>query len=406
MIPSRSLALLLLAAGPEPCGAEEAGGLSGPASVGSQLRQDEENRRPHDTLLDPARLKDSLEEDFGLNLGLDYNALWNHLSDSPADRDAVSGAVRFYGEWKPFHRDPETTGRLVFKVENRHRLGTDLAVSPLLPAAGVAGLSGPTFSDAGNILTNFYWTQSFCDNRYAVIFGIVDTTDYVDVYGLVNPWTDFGNLSFSTNPAIPAPSQGLGAAAYCRLTPNWYLLGGIADANGDPGDPGDAFGSFFEDGELFKHVEFGWIESFDSRFTDNIHVTVWQVDERSAAGVNDGWGVTFSASRLVGDRWLPFFRAGWADDGGALLERSVSAGIGCKINERGDYLAFGASWGRPDPATTGGSHRNQYTFETFYRWQVLPQFQIAPGFQWIVDPAYAPSESGLAVFSLRSRIVF
>ena len=42
--------------------------------------------------------------------------------------------------------------------------------------------------------------------------GIVDVTDYVDTYGLVNHWTNFSNLAFSTDPTIPVPHQGLGAA--------------------------------------------------------------------------------------------------------------------------------------------------------------------------------------------------
>ena len=61
----------------------------------------------------------------------------------------------------------------------------------------------------------------------------------MDVYGLANEWTDFSNLAFSTDPTIPAPDQGLGAAALVRITPNYYLLGGLADANGDPSDPGN-----------------------------------------------------------------------------------------------------------------------------------------------------------------------
>ena len=50
--------------------------------------------------------------------------------------------------------------------------------------------------------------QHLLDNRLAFVGGIVDVTDYLDVYGLVNPWTDFNNYAFTTNPTIPAPDQG------------------------------------------------------------------------------------------------------------------------------------------------------------------------------------------------------
>lgn len=62
------------------------------------------------------------------------------------------------------------------------------------------------FSDIGWALTNLYWEQHLWGNRVALVGGVVDSTDYVDVYGLVNPWADFSNLAFSTDPTIPAPN--------------------------------------------------------------------------------------------------------------------------------------------------------------------------------------------------------
>jgi len=78
------------------------------------------------------------------------------------------------------------------------------------------------------------------------------------------------------------------------VTPSLYVIGGVADANGDPGDPGGSFQSFFGDRESFKHIEFGWIGSYESRYSDNIHVGAWHVDGRDDAGVESGWGVTAS----------------------------------------------------------------------------------------------------------------
>jgi porin len=47
--------------------------------------------------------------------------------------------------------------------------------------------------------------------RISIVAGMVDVTDYIDVYGMTNPWTQFQNLVFLTNPTIPAPNQGQGA---------------------------------------------------------------------------------------------------------------------------------------------------------------------------------------------------
>ena len=173
-------------------------------------------------------------------------------------------------------------------MENRHRLGTDIAPKELGFEAGYAGLTAVTFSDAGWMLTNLYWSQRLMDKRLGFVAGIVDVTDYTDVYGLVNIWTDFNNYAFTTNPSIPAPDQGLGAAARFMATDNLYVIGSIADANGHPPEPGEVFDSFFNDREYFTHLEVGWISEWAKRYNDNIHVTFWHADEQEQVRVDDG----------------------------------------------------------------------------------------------------------------------
>lgn len=381
--------------------------VGGPSSVSSQLGTDEQARQAPGAIPTAAPLqpleqaRQVLQRDFGLTLGADYNALYQHATESLGENDAAGNVLRLYGHWTLFNRGAPDAGALVFKGEYRGKLGTSISPQLLGPTAGYAGLTAPTFSDAGGILTNLYWTQAFANNRFAFNAGVVDVTDYLDVFGLVNVWTDFNNLSFSTNPTIPAPSQGLGAAVRWMFTPNTYFIGGLADANGDPHRPGDFFKSFFDDHEFFYHAEFGWIESWDKRYSDNVHVSLWGQDPREAIGVGRGKGVAFSASRTVNDRWLPFFRAGYSDGGGALVDRSVGAGVGYRINERNDYVGVGAAWARAP-----GSDENQYTFEAYYRLQLLRQVQLVPDVQFIVNPANDPSTSSLWVVGLRLRAAF
>jgi porin len=90
---------------------------------------------------------------------------------------------------------------------------------------------------------------------------------------------------------------------------------------------------------------------------------------------------------------MPFFRAGYSDGGGAILERSISTGVGYRLNLRNDYIGFGANWGRPPADPTGGKADDQYTFEAYYRLHVLPQVAITPYVQSIVNPALDPSEA-------------
>lgn len=380
--------------------------LSGPSSVPGQM---DEDQKAHERAEREARLKerkDRLRKRYGLTLGGDYNALYQALSDSDGENDAASGVIRLYGTWTPVREEGKPSGTLVFKVENRHRLGTTIPNQVLLPINGVAGISGATYSDAGTLLTNFYWTQAFFDNKFAFNLGVVDVTDYTDIFGLVNVWTDFNNQQFSTSLTSPLPNQSLGGVVRYMFTPNYYLLAGMADANGDPHHPEDYFDSF-GDHEYFKHVEFGWIQSWNQRYTDKVHVLYWQQDERTAVGIPSGEGATLSVSRTLNDRWQGFVRGGYADGGGTLLARFASVGAGYSIQGGNNYLGFGAGWGRaPGEDGKGAGSRDQYTFEAYYRWQPDPALQITPGIQLILDPALDPNRNSMFVAGLRMRLSF
>jgi len=384
--------------------------FGGPSSIVGQLEAD---RKTGASLLDVDRaarpirdLTDRLNRDYGVRLGLDYNALYQHASESLDKQNAAGGVLRFYGTAQVFDQASGHPGAIEFKVENRHRLGTDISPSALAGQIGYAGLTAVPFSDAGTILTNLYWHQALYENRLAYILGIVDVTDYVGVYGLVNPWTDFINLAFSTDPTIPAPDQGLGAGVRWTPARNYYFLAGLAGANSDPHDPAGSIDSFFEDGEYFTHVEAGWYGEWESRFEDNIHLTLWQADERTEAGIPDGWGAAFSLSKKLDEWWLPFVRIGYADGGGALLERSVSAGFARYSSNKKGVLGLGLNWGQPNRETFGTVASDQYTLEAYYRLQIVDNLAVTPDIQLIKNPALNADDDLIWVVGLRARLAF
>ena len=162
--------------------------LGGPTSVGAQLRADSE-QRPNGLLAPLRNLNENLRDTTGLSLGIDYTALWQGATASLGEHSAAGGVFRIYGDWTMLGRGTANTGALVFKVENRHRLGTDVSPQALAGELGYAGITATTYSDAGWLLTNFQWKQHLLDGRLAIVAGIVDTTGYVDTYALVSPWT-------------------------------------------------------------------------------------------------------------------------------------------------------------------------------------------------------------------------
>jgi len=387
--------------------------FGGASSAGAQLNADEQAKPPtvsltpmekYDRWLRKTRA--DLEELIGLTLGGDYNAVVQGATESLGDDWAGSGVFRVYGHWAWPGEPRRNPGSLTFKFENRHRY-TDVAPQQLGGQIGYTSLTAASWSDAGWLLSNFYWYQQLLDNRLAFVAGVVDATDYVDVYGLINPWTDYMNSVFLNSPTMAIPSQGLGAAVRGSLTPNLYVLAGFANANGRPTAPLDDFDTFFTKGEFFKHIEMGWISSWETRQQDNIHLTLWQTSARSDAGIPSGWGGTFSASHLFADRWLPFVRVGWSDGGGGVpLETAVAAGAGYYLRDQTDLLAFGFSWGQPSSETYGSGLRDEHTIELLYRVHLLNRFSVTPDVQVLIDPALNPDADVVAVFGLRVRLVF
>jgi porin len=200
------------------------------------------------------------------------------------------------------------------------------------------------------------------------------------------------------------PNEGIGLAAGGMITDKFFAIGGFTDSNSDPTDPGDGFDSFFDVREYFKHIEFGWTPSKDQIYLDNVHISFWHTDEREAALTPDGWGANFSFTRYLGKKWLPFIRAGYADDGGSLLEKSVSAGFGYQRAQGKNLLGVGLNWGRPNESSFEPGLDDQYTVELFYRWNISREITLTPDIQYLKDPALNPDESSIWVFGIRARL--
>lgn len=385
--------------------------FGGPDSVGNTILSD---RQQVDALFELESLqpyfawKDRLAEDTGLSFGIDYTAVGLYASSSLSDKDSSGGIARLFGSWDIVGRGTPDSGALVFKVERRDGYSGIPPSGFALAGTGYVGLYEAPFSDQGWRLTNLYWRQRLNDGQATITAGFLDATDYVDAFALASPWTGFNNFAFSTGSAtIGLPNDAtLGVAAGTMLGENLYLIGGLTDANADPTKPSEGFDSFFSDAKYFKSVELGWTTSQERLIFDNIHVTGWHTDGSETFGVNDGWGVAGSASWYVGDRWLPFLRGGYAEDGGTLLQKSVSAGFGYQpVPGVGrDLLGFGVNWGEPNEDTFGPGLGDQFAAEAFARYNLGENFAVTPSLQWIKNPALNPDSDDLAVIGLRLRL--
>ncbi len=122
------------------------------------------------------------------------------------------------------------------------------------------------------------------------------------------------------------------------------------------------------------------------------------------AGAIQGWGIAFSHVRQLGERWTGFLRGGIADDGGSLLEKSVSLGFLYQPASKGDQLGVALNWGEPNESSFGPRLDDQLTVEAFYRLQITPELALTPKFEFIKDPALNSENDSLWVIGIRTRL--
>ena len=318
-------------------------GFGGPDAVENQMAKDSESWDDW---------KKNLKEDHGFAFSVDYTSVLLTASETFSDDTGAGGIARIYGAWDLWD---EGAGALVWKFEHRHRYGDTSPFDFSMGQMGYVGLQEPPFNDSEFRTQNLYWRHRLNGGRSTLIAGILDATDYVDAFALASPWLHFMNFAFSTgSAAIGLPNDGAVGIAYgSMVTDNMYMIAGITDTNGDPGDPFEGFDNFFSDNEYFTSFEIGWTSSHQRIIFDNTHVTVWHKDRQVAAGVNSGWGAAFSYSRYLNDNFMPFVRGGYADDGGSLLQKSLSVGMGYQTEAFSGLLGVGLNWGEPNEDTFG-----------------------------------------------------
>jgi porin len=388
--------------------AQKKGGFGSPDQVDRQLENDEAEKQSLFELgfLQPYfDFKSNLKERTGLGFGLDYSAGYFGASKSLGEKHAGAGMVRLYGSWDLIGKGAENTGAFIFKIEQRHKYGS-VSLKDFGFQMGYVGMELPPFSDEGFRMTNFYWRQRFAGGRVSLVLGLLDVTDYADVYAMASPWMHFTNFAFSTgSQTMFVPNDvNLGIAVGGYITDNLYLIAGINDANSDPTRPFKSFETFFSEGQYFKSVEIGWVSSRSRHFFDNIHLLYWHSDGSEFQAALPGWGLNFSGTWFVQDKWMPFLRGGYAEDGGSLLQKSVTAGLGWYQAANSHLLGAAMGWGEVNETTWGEGLSDQLTMELFYRIQLSSRLAITPDLQFLINPALYPESTSIFLWGLRGRL--
>ena len=387
---------------------EKGKGFGGPDQVEKQLAEDAEEKQPFfelGFLNSYFDFKDNLKESSGLSFSVDYTSVFLGANESLDKKNASSGMVRLFGSWDLVNRGEKNSGAFIFKVEHRHKY-SDIAPKGFGFNLGYVGMIEPPFSDDKLRWTNLYWRQRLLDGKLSFVVGLLDATDYVDVYALASPWMHFMNFAFSTgSETVYIPNDAaLGIAVAGMLTDNIYIIANISDAGSDTTDPLKNFETFFSNSDYFKSAEVGWVTSKDRFFFDNIHLTYWHSDGSDVTSSLPGWGIAFSATHYFEDKWLPFIRGGYVEDGGTLLQKSLTAGVGYQPVQGGNLLGAAIGWGEVNETSWMAGLDDQITMELFYRVQLSTRIALTPDVQYLINPALNPDASSIFIWGIRARL--
>jgi porin len=380
----------------------------GPSDITDELEMDD---RVKDTLLGVPIQKTPLAAWFsakktlyrktGLQFGLNYTGLYQKASHSLDDQDqAAGGRLQIEGTWTAIGRDTPNRGILGFRLQDRHRIGTDLPPSGLGPAIGSVWTTGFGFNEFDFSLTDLWWEQQLLQGNLCFRFGKYLPFNIFDPFSLKSPLMGFQNAAFTGTPAFALPEFGLGAAGKLRFAANVELILGINDANGKPTSCG--FDTFFDDREYFAACELRWSPKFQSG-SGKFHITTWHTDAREQAQTPNGWGAAFSGECKTG-RWTPFLRYNYSDGGATILDHLIAGGIGIGdlFGQNSDLISLGLSWGKPHNKKLDG----QSAAEVFYRIHLLPFMTLTPSVQAVINPARNPNEDLIVVLGIRTRFAF
>lgn len=424
-----ALGVAALAAGP--AFAQETGGenpsypLLLDGTLGGQGDLAEDNA-PHSgwlrfpTLMEPwDRFKGSVHDATGITFGGSWGVLYQNYTETlpGAERDSVGQKFTLNFSREMFRRGTPEALAFDLVVEDRGPIGSD---NPPLHAGLATGSIVPTAATWGDFdlgITQAYIRQNLAGNRFQYAVGKIFAPNFIDAYPFFDDNRQFLNQSFSTSPTIASPLRGAGAVGTWYPKANYYVLGGVYSANSS--DTGWTIDDVFDTGELFYQVEVGWsalarsgvpVQARGPMDSNNIHLTGWYKDAQpesdNATLRPQARGLAFNANFTVGDSLMWFFRAGLSD--GWVNDRAVSAGLGWRPSEHySDLFGIGAGWVRPNSEVLPAPfQREQWNFETFYRFHLTPNLAITPDLQYIRDPSLNPEVDSLWVTSLRARITF
>jgi porin len=345
---------------------------------------------------------DRMDKAMALKFGAAYTTVYQRASDGE-EKDAAGGDADLFARWRVLGGEKDGT-RSVLGVngEYRHDFGEqvpkDLSnqFDSLWRTTNGFGVQDPELVQA-------WWEQHLADDKLVLTIGKLDVDNFYNKYRYQSDSTAFMSQAFSSNPARKHPGNGLGFNALARVANDWYVTAGVHDANGNKAKSGF---HTIDEGDVFVAAEVGWTPTFEDFGKGNYSLDVWHTDEATIEGFPSDKGVALSCEQEMCKHYVPFLRASWSDGDATGISYMAEAGIGLEgvVRAKEDLTGIGVVWAKPDDP----AFRDQFGGEVFHRFQISPDMQLTVGYQYVVDPAKAPSSNHdpVGIFEIRLRIAF
>ena len=347
-----------------------------------------------------------------MKFGLAFHTVYQGASKvrPGTDDSGIATDFDFTGRWALVRRGQPTQGELFFGVEGRWDYGTTGPQDIGFGSVGTAGGTANSFSayDPTFILRNLYYRQGSPEAGWVFRAGKIT----VDAIFLTNRHIS-PNATYLPNAgtgvfAAGFADSGVGIVGARYLNDRVYIGAGITDANGDRYTFGD-LGA----GDFYKAVELGVKIAPLTEKAGFSKVLLWHTDgTKDGQPINantgeSGWGFGIVAEQeLTHDgRLVLLGRYGRSFDKAAIYDHQASVHLLYydPFDRSGDdVVATAFNW--VDSAFEGT--RDEYNWETFYRFPMLPDVDATLSYQAVFDPAFETSYDFSSVYSLRLTTSF
>ncbi|RMB02004.1 carbohydrate porin [Eilatimonas milleporae] len=341
--------------------------------------------------------RDRLRQDYGISYaGNHFAGIYTDVDEGEVSSAGLAGlAVR----WDIFNRAAPNQGSVIAYVENRHEIGG--TASTAFNAAFGPAFSPNALNSAGEFtrLRQLYYRQALFDDALITAFGKFALRANFSFSPLTtNRFRNFQSSAMSLAPTAPWPGDSVGL--YARWQPadrHWGVTAAVVDAAPEVnGFDFDIDGPYVL-GSIYLMSEPWRPDSGTPPPPHYVQATVYR--QPDAAGRPEGWGMIATYDLRLRPEWSVGLRYGYAEEDLSPVEQNAAAVLvfNNPFLRASDGVGIGVAWSRE-----AASAEDVLTAEAFYRWNVIPGFELTP----TVQMAMSDDRGDELIFGLRTGLSF